>query len=317
MTSSFLRPGRTWFLFCAAVVTACSATGVPDENAPSSAESEDAVISAPAPSNACANRQNVGLATPATKAANHAQFLARNPGAWNPNAPSWAFDSFTGGLQFSHRTDAIGPRDPALTQTDASRKARAFVVENWDLFGLRSKDAAVQASVTSEAVRPEYSGGGFAWSARVILDETQIGYEAIAGATQHLHFIVDVAVDGVVRQFTTVDTRYVPKLSLDVVPVTTEAQARASVVGTHLVRYPGPYEIGWGTVQDFGYVTPTDITKTSLLVFPDWSGVGVGATSITMKLAHEVTVEKPGVRATFLIDTCTGTKIGEDVYPAL
>jgi hypothetical protein len=261
----------------------------------------------------CANRQAVPLVTEAEHAARYQKFLARNGSGWKPSLPAWGFDMVTGAIAFSSRIDAMGPAVPGLTKAQAESAGKAFILKNWDLVGFRSPVAASHATAEATAVDAHYSGGGFSF--RVLLDakESQPGYEDIEGATQELQFGVDIANDGTARQFSSVNGHLIPFLTMSTTPKRSVQSAKASVIGFPLSYRPGPYELDWGTVYQYGAITPADIVETELAVAIDHESQlrPIVPNTRTLRMMHKLSVERPGVKATFYIDTCNGQRIGD------
>lgn len=258
-------------LLIASLAVASGCTSSSDESA-----DVDPVASEGALDQACPNRQVVPLLSKPELRARYQRFLSRNEGQWNPSPADWSWDATTGALAFAYRTDAMGAAVPALPKHVAEEDVRTFVAHNWDLLGYRSESAAAHAAVSASAAPPQYSGGGFAWSVQVVSEEPQTGFEAIADATQRLHLIVDVAKDGTIRQFTSVDTNRLPFLTMRPTPRKSADVARAAVLGVPLTYRPGPYEPDWGEVFSFGSVTPSDIVSTQLTLRTEW---GTGTAS--------------------------------------
>jgi hypothetical protein len=278
-------------------------TTPPAPEAAPPAEPALGVVHAPA-SPSCANEQIVPRPTGSDQSATYASFLTRNGAGWNATPPSWTWDLVLGRIEFSYRTDAKGEKLAAVSRTDAESAVRAFVVANWDLVGYRSKAAASLATIAASPVDASFSGGGFAWTVGVDSDEPQGGYEDIAGAVQHLHFIVDVADDGSVRQFTSADEHRLPPLTLSTTPHVSLDAARAQVLGLPMKHVAGPYEPDDASF-DYGPIAAGDIVATGLALTSD-----IQPTYTRVFLAHIFTIDHDRYHATLFVDACTGVRLG-------
>jgi hypothetical protein len=257
-----------------------------------------------APSANCPNEQLVPRPTSADDASTYASFLSRNGAGWNTAPPAWTWDALLGRIEFSYRTDPNGAKLASVSPADAAAAASAFVVTSWDLLGYRSSGNARLATATPTPVDASYSGGGFAWRVEVDSDEAQAGYETLEGAVQHLHFIVDVADDGTVRQFTSGGAPRVPTLTLGTTPVVGVDVARAAVLGLPMQHVAGPYQPPEDSF-DYGPIGSTDIVAVGLSLTSD------AFPSFTrLRLAHTFTVAHDRYHATLYVDACTGKRLG-------
>lgn len=229
-----------------------------------------------------------------------AEFQRRNGGGWRTSPSS--FSKFSGALRnVLEPTD--GPLDAPLVSLgddEARSRAIAFVVKNYDLFGLVPSDlhgATVRVS-------PQRDDGTMV-SREVELRGTaaQPGYEAFDSLARRWRWTIHLGRDGQIRAATAPDD-LLPSFHLC-------TDAKLSPGDPKLVAGVIGYQLSYSSIGgqriDAGAVTAADIGDKTLTIVRQGT-----RESVTLRLAYAILVHRGGLGWMFVVDADTGQILAVD-----